>query len=33
MDQETKPLRVKVARLDEEYLADLRKMDTGNVPN
>ena len=31
MDQETKPVRVKVARLDDEYLANLRKMSTGNV--
>ena len=31
MDQETRPLRVKVARLDDEYLANLRKMSTGNV--
>ena len=32
MDQETRPLHVKVARLDDEYLANLRKMSTGNVP-
>ena len=31
MDQDTKPVRVKVARLDDEYLANLRKMSTGNV--